>query len=329
MKTKRELKRIIAFLVSIILILSLTACGDKKEDAPADKAIAIVNGQEIMDSEAESFLRIYLFFNYGMNVDDPTLDPTMLDKFKFETAANILIDSILIREYLGDEDVMTAEAMDQIDVTISSLRSDETLSVELEAMNITDEQISSFYEYMYLTNAFISKVSEEIPVETSEMEQYYEENKADFVSPASISASHILMGSAAHTAEEREAAEKVLERARNGENFADLAKEFSTDTGSKDNGGDLGLFSKGTMVVPFEEAAFALKNGEISDLVESDYGFHIIKATSDPIGETQKTFDEVKADILSTLQSENAATKLKELRDSAEIEYITAVKPAY
>ena len=76
---------------------------------------------------------------------------------------------------------------------------------------------------------------------------------------------------------QREKAEEVLQRVRNGEDFAKLAKEFSSDPGSKDKGGDLGWFGSGQMVPEFEKAAFALKPGEVSGVVQSQFGFHIIK----------------------------------------------------
>jgi hypothetical protein len=77
--------------------------------------------------------------------------------------------------------------------------------------------------------------------------------------------------------EARAKAEQVLQRVRAGEDFAALAKEFSADPGSKDKGGDLGWFGRGVMVKPFEDAAFALKPGEVSGIFESPFGFHIVK----------------------------------------------------
>jgi parvulin-like peptidyl-prolyl isomerase len=104
--------------------------------------------------------------------------------------------------------------------------------------------------------------------------------------PANIEAAHILIayqGARARGTREKAEARKVAEglagRARKGEDFAALAREFSDDSGSKVNGGSLGSFTKDAMVAPFSKAAFALRVGQVSDVVETEFGFHVIKRT--------------------------------------------------
>ena len=139
------------------------------------------------------------------------------------------------------------------------------------------------------------------------MQKYYDEHKKDYYKDE-VKASHILIStvddngkqlSEAKKKEAKKKAEEVLKKAKSGEEFSELAKEYSDDQGSAENGGDLGYFTKGQMVQPFEEAAFSLKPGEISGIVESQYGYHIIKVY-DKIDE-QLPFNDVKDKIKNTL----------------------------
>lgn len=137
--------------------------------------------------------------------------------------------------------------------------------------------------YVYASFGELEKRVKSTPAEVSD---YYEKNKQRFIKPAIVKASHILIRPDLE-AKDKEAAKKaardkameVLSRVRNGERFVDVAKKYSQDPGSAKAGGDLGWFPRGEMVKPFEETAFSLKKGEMSGLVESDFGFHIILVT--------------------------------------------------
>ena len=110
------------------------------------------------------------------------------------------------------------------------------------------------------------------------MQRFYNDNIAQYQTPEQIRASHILLKTAGKDeATVRKQAEDILEQVKAGADFAALATKFSEDEGSKVNGGDLDYFSRGRMVPEFETAAFALQPGQISDLVKTQFGFHIIK----------------------------------------------------
>jgi peptidyl-prolyl cis-trans isomerase D len=152
-------------------------------------------------------------------------------------------------------------------------------------------------------------------VSDDEVRKFYQENASKFQGDEQRRASHILIAfdkkdDAAKKAA-REKAESVLaEVNKNPAKFDELAKKYSQDPGSAANGGDLGLFGRGMMVKPFEDAAFSMKPGAVSGLVESDFGYHIIKLTE--IKGQAPTYDDVKAQIRAELLNQKAQAKFAE-----------------
>lgn len=146
--------------------------------------------------------------------------------------------------------------------------------------------------------------------------KYYDENPDQFAEPEAVRASHVLVkvekgADEAAKKEARKEIEKVLADAKAGKDFAALAKEHSDDPGSKGNGGDLNFFFRGQMVGPFEEAAFALqKPGDLSPIVETVYGFHVIKLTEKK-PERKLPFDEVKAELTEFLKEKKRSESLR------------------
>jgi peptidyl-prolyl cis-trans isomerase D len=162
----------------------------------------------------------------------------------------------------------------------------------------------------------------QVQVTPQEEETFYNNHKGDrFTTPAQVHARHILFSFAegateADKAKVKETATGVLARARAGEDFATLAKTYSQDPGTAPKGGDLGFFPRGRMVKSFEEAAFNLSAGSIGDLVESQFGYHIIKAEAVE-AERVRTLEETRAEIRQELVREGA---LERARAQAEVD---------
>lgn len=161
------------------------------------------------------------------------------------------------------------------------------------------------------------KLLSSIKAEDKELEEYYEEHKDAFVDPAAVRASHILVDS-------KEKAEEIAEKIKNGLDFAEAAKENSSCP-SKEVGGDLGEFTRGRMVPEFENAAFDMEVGEVSEPVQTQFGYHIIKVT-DKKEEAKKSFDEVKeqvrAQVLAVKQNKAYLEKAEELKGKYEVEIV-------
>jgi len=173
-------------------------------------------------------------------------------------------------------------------------------------------------EYVMLDAESIMK---NLPVNEQDLKTYYEQNVSRIGGQEERRASHILIAAgkdapAAERAKAKAKAEEVLAQAKKSpDSFAELAKKYSQDPGSAVKGGDLDYFTRGAMTKPFEDAAFALKPGEISGIVESEFGFHIIKLT-DVKSPKQKTFEEMRPELEAELKKQQAQKKFAELADT-------------
>ncbi|HSW19631.1 MAG TPA: SurA N-terminal domain-containing protein [Ramlibacter sp.] len=211
----------------------------------------------------------------------------------------------------------------------------------------TDAEIEAFYkahpqmfqapeqaniEYVVLD---LDTIAKGITVNEQDLKTYYEQNVAKATGQEERRASHILVAVPKTAPQaERDAAkakaEKLLADVRKSpDSFADLARKNSADTGSAARGGDLDFFARGAMTKPFEDAAFALKKGETSGVVESDFGYHIIRLT-DVKTPVQRTFEQTRPELEAQLKKQQAQRKFAESADAfsnAVYEQSDSLKP--
>jgi peptidyl-prolyl cis-trans isomerase D len=167
----------------------------------------------------------------------------------------------------------------------------------------------------------LDTVKKSITLNEQDVKSYYEQNAARLSGKEERRASHILIsaGKDIPVAERQKAREQanalLLQVRKSPDSFAEVAKKNSQDTGSASRGGDLDFFGRGAMVKPFEDAAYAMNKGDISDVVESDFGYHIIKLI-DIKAPKQKSFEELHASIESELKGQQAQRKFAEAAEA-------------
>jgi peptidyl-prolyl cis-trans isomerase D len=257
----------------------------------------------------------------GMN--EYIFEQRVRDDLLRQTLARAVSDSAIVPKFVLDRINRLDE--EQREVRVRRFKAEDYLS----QVNVTAQAINAYYEsnragfqtpetvkaeYVVLA---LDDVAAHIAAPEAELKTYYEQNQSRFGEVEQRQAAHILItsgdsGSAKDKAGALKIAEEVLAKARaRPDSFAQLAKEYSKDPGSAANGGDLGMFGRGMMVKPFEEAVFKLKQGDISDIVESDFGYHIIKLTAVKPASV-KPFEQVRAELGKDYQRQQAQKKFAE-----------------
>ena len=259
----------------------------------------------------------------------------------------LLLDKLVVTELLMDR--ATAEektkAKGVAERFAGDIRrqagSEEAFQRQLTAMGFTGEDLQNqLLERAVCEEVVNRELKGKVTITDEQVKQFYAENTEQMKRPETVRASHLLLSTRnpvtdeelddAKKKEKRQLLEKLLERARKGEDFAALVKEYSDDPGSRDKGGEYS-FQRGQMVPEFERAAFALKTNQISDIVTTRFGYHIIKLHERMPAE-QVELAQAEKDIREALTREQVQEKLLpefllKLKDEAKLQYLNGAKP--
>lgn len=239
-----------------------------------DKVLAQVNGEVITEEDIEMVIK--------------NANPQQAQQLHTEQGRQRLLDQLI------NQKLFYLDALEQ------GLEDNQEFKESLE--RVQNNLLSQFA---------IKNLLENVAVDDSEIEEFYNQNKDRFKKPESVQASHILV-------KEEEKAEEILNELKEGLAFAEAAKKYSTCP-SKDRGGDLGDFTRGKMVPEFEQAAFAMEEGEVSsEPVKTQFGYHIIKVTAKNEA-ASSSLEEVRAQIeqqlVSMKQNQLYQGKTEELKE--------------
>lgn len=273
---------------------------------------------------------------FDPNVYRQVLSANNLTPGEFESgySRNMLMEKLKNFVTLSVE-VNEQEAKSLFDYAREQVRIDYVLfkaADHIDEVEATDEDVQEFYdnnkdrfeiparasfEYLTFTPESLADPDE---IDEAGVQEYYEKNRRQFVQPEMVKARHILFKADEDAPESevnaaRANAMKAMLRAREGEDFADLARELSEGPSSA-QGGDLGWFPRGAMVEPFEEKAFAMKAGEVSDPLRTRFGWHVIKV-EEKRAQSVKSESEAAGEIRNILAQEKAAGRLQDLLDQA------------
>lgn len=304
-------------LLTLAGLLALTGTGRAADELFEDKTLVKGDGFEIKQSQLDQayMQRKSQMAAAGQNIPDaarPMVERQTLDL--------LILKNLLLKKATPED---RAEAAKIVESQIS-LAPEGSLSSQAKLLGLTEETFKKELVDQNSAQRVVAREFEPKAVVTEEMSRkFYNENLNKFEQPEMVRAAHILFLTKteqgvdlpeAAVKEKRAAAEKVLERARKGEDFAALAKEFSEDPGSKDNGGEY-TFPRGQMVPEFEKTAFEQAPGKISDLVTTGFGFHIIK-TLEKIPPKVQEFTEAEPNIKAYLTRQELQRLLQEFTEA-------------
>jgi peptidyl-prolyl cis-trans isomerase C len=321
---------VLTFGAILLLMLSVgTAFSEEKK--PVVKKLAVVNGVVITKVDFDRKLHQVKqhMLRRGQEISDDRLA-----EIKTDVLETMINEELLFQESRNKGITVEPEAIaTDLKRIKKGFATDADFKKLIAESGLTEAELQSDIERGHVINKLIdNQIAALIVIPDQEIRTFYDTHPNSFKKSEQVRASHILIkiDSKAEPSvkdEKKAKLQKIQKRLKGGEDFAVLAKEFS-ECPSNIEGGDLGYFGRGKMVKPFEDAAFALKTGEVSDIVETRFGYHLIKVV-DKKPESVVGYEEIKDNIGQYLKKEKTGKELKgyieELRKKAVIERITAL----
>ena len=313
--------------ITVVVLISRMAPAAMAQEEPAsEQKVATVNGTVITKAEYDRELE--RIRQQMMSMGRPLSDS------QFAQIKNDVLENLIEAELLYQESQEEGFSVDDaaIDDHMAALRKQFPNETEFEEtlkkMNISEAEMKAdFRRGKSIEKLLEDRVIGKIAVSEEDARGYYDENPDLFKQPEQVRASHILIKVEADAADSekakaREELGEIQQKIKGGADFADLAKEFSQGP-SGANGGDLGYFGRGQMVPPFEKVAFELKPGEVSDIVETRFGYHLVKLIEKK-NEATVAYDEVKERLELFLKQQKTQQEvllyIKSLKETAKVE---------
>ena len=313
-------------LLIIFALITLVSPAYAAESQSAEQKVAVVNGTVIKQAELDSEMNRYL-----ARLQNTGRFPNDLERSQIKKQ---VLENLIARELLYQESQKKGIKVDQkeVDAQLTTLKgrfpSEAEFKNALSRMNLTEVDLKSQFERdLAIRELLDGQIGDKTAVSEKETKAYYDGNLETFKKPEQVRASHILIkvdpgADEAKKAEALTRIESLQTKLKKGEDFTALAKEYSEGP-SAPKGGDLGFFGRGQMVKPFEETAFTMKPGQVSNMVETRFGYHLIMVT-DRTPEGTFSYDEVKDRLQQYLRQQKVQAAMTEyvetLQGKAKIE---------
>ena len=313
-------------MVTATSLACMALPGFATETTASKDKVAVVNGSVITQAELDR--EVNLVQQRFANMGRP------MGQVQLLTIKSQVLESLISRELLYQESQKKGVKVNQqrLDTEYEGLKnrfpSEEEFKNRLSSLKISEADVKTQIERGLVIQEFIDEeIGGKVVVPEKDVKAYYDTHPDSFKQPEQVRASHILLKVDPQADKDQKAAarkklEEIRKRLLKGEDFVALAREFSEGPTSV-RGGDLGYFRRGQMVKPFEDAAFALKVGELSDVVETRFGYHLIKVTGKK-PETTIAYAEVKERLQKYLKDEKVQQEvtvyIEELKTKAKVE---------